>query len=165
VVWDLIGLAGVAAAEGFYQRAARLLGVAATRFDINEKMNSTERADYECLIERIRTGLREKNFTASWTEGRLMTPEQALTIREHRSIAPSPVVMQSQTSHSYPARLTTREMGVLRQVAQGLTDVQVAQKLIISHRTVNWHLSSVYSKLAISSRSAATRYAVEHHLV
>jgi DNA-binding CsgD family transcriptional regulator len=60
--------------------------------------------------------------------------------------------------------LTEREIEVLRYVAQGLTDVQVAEQLVISHRTVHSHLNSVYSKLGITSRSAATRYAIEHEL-
>jgi DNA-binding NarL/FixJ family response regulator len=49
-------------------------------------------------------------------------------------------------------------------VAQGLTDAQVAERLVISPRTVHSHLNSIYSKLGISSRSAATRYAIEHEL-
>jgi DNA-binding CsgD family transcriptional regulator/tetratricopeptide (TPR) repeat protein len=60
--------------------------------------------------------------------------------------------------------LTEREIEVLRSVAQGLTDAQVAEQLVISHRTVHSHLNSIYSKLGISSRSAATRYAIEHDL-
>lgn len=63
------------------------------------------------------------------------------------------------------AGLTMREMEVLRLVSQGLTDAQVAEQLVISPRTVNWHLTSIYSKLGISSRSAATRYAIEHRLI
>jgi len=58
-----------------------------------------------------------------------------------------------------------REVEVLRLVARGLTDVQVAEQLTISHRTVHAHLSAIYSKLGISSRSAATRYALEHFLL
>ena len=54
---------------------------------------------------------------------------------------------------------------MLRLVAQGMTDAQVAERLIVSPRTVNWHLTSIYSKLGVSSRSAATRYAIENHLV
>jgi DNA-binding NarL/FixJ family response regulator len=61
--------------------------------------------------------------------------------------------------------LTEREIEVLRSVAQGLTDAQVAEQLVISPRTVHSHLNSIYSKLGISSRSAATRYAIEHELV
>ena len=60
--------------------------------------------------------------------------------------------------------LTEREIEVLRSVAQGLTDAQVAERLVISPRTVHSHLNSIYSKLGISSRSAATRYAIEHNL-
>jgi DNA-binding CsgD family transcriptional regulator/tetratricopeptide (TPR) repeat protein len=60
--------------------------------------------------------------------------------------------------------LTQREREVLRYVARGLTDIQVAEQLVISPRTVNSHLNSIYSKLGITSRSAATRYAIEHDL-
>jgi DNA-binding CsgD family transcriptional regulator len=65
----------------------------------------------------------------------------------------------------YPGGLTAREVEVLRLVAKGLTNIQVAERLIISPRTVHAHLSSIYSKLGISSRSAATRYVLEHSLV
>jgi len=41
----------------------------------------------------------------------------------------------------------------------------VAEQLVISPRTVNWHLTSIYSKLGVSSRAAATRFAIEQHLV
>jgi DNA-binding NarL/FixJ family response regulator len=66
---------------------------------------------------------------------------------------------------AYPAGLTAREVDVLRLVAQGLTDAQVAEKLIASRRTVSTHLTSIYSKLHVASRSAATRFAFEHGLV
>jgi len=46
-----------------------------------------------------------------------------------------------------------------------LADAQVAEQLVVSPRTVNWHLSVIYSKLGVSSRCAATRYALEHTLV
>jgi DNA-binding NarL/FixJ family response regulator len=54
---------------------------------------------------------------------------------------------------------------VLRLVAQGMTDAQVAEQLILSRRTVSTHLTSIYGKLQITSRSAATRFAVENGLV
>jgi len=68
-------------------------------------------------------------------------------------------------SPTYPGGLTAREVEVLCLVAQGMTDAQVAEQLIISPRTVNFHLTSIYGKLGVSSRSAATRYAIEHHLI
>jgi DNA-binding NarL/FixJ family response regulator len=54
---------------------------------------------------------------------------------------------------------------VLRLVAQGMTNAQIAQELYLSPRTVNAHLNSVYHKLEVTSRSAATCFAVEHGLV
>ncbi len=53
---------------------------------------------------------------------------------------------------------------VLRLVAQGLTNEQIAEQLVISYRTVTTHLNSIYTKLGVLSRSAATRFAVEHQL-
>lgn len=70
-----------------------------------------------------------------------------------------------QQRQSHPGGLTTREIEVLRLVARGLTDAQVADELVLSKRTVSTHLSSIYSKLGIGSRSAATRFAFEQGLL
>lgn len=61
--------------------------------------------------------------------------------------------------------LTARETDVLRLVTEGITDGEVADRLYISPRTVGQHLRSVYNKLGVSSRTAATRRAVEDGLV
>ena len=66
---------------------------------------------------------------------------------------------------TYPDGLTTREVEVLRLVALGLTNPQIAEQLVISPSTVNTHLKSIYGKLQVTSRSAATRYAIEHNLM
>ena len=60
--------------------------------------------------------------------------------------------------------LTVREREVLALVATAMTDAEVAERLVISLRTVHAHLRSIYRKLDVRSRSAATRYAVEHGL-
>ena len=60
--------------------------------------------------------------------------------------------------------LTMREVEILRLVAAGMTNRQSAERLGLSIRTVDAHLRSIYAKLGIKSRSAATRYAVEHNL-
>jgi DNA-binding NarL/FixJ family response regulator len=61
--------------------------------------------------------------------------------------------------------LTAREVEVLRLLATGLTDAQIAEQLVLSLHTVHAHLRTIYSKLGVTSRSAATRYAFEHRLV
>ena len=64
-----------------------------------------------------------------------------------------------------PAGLTSRQAGVLRLVAQGLSDAEVAHQLALSERTVHAHLRNIYAKLGVKGRTAATRFAVEQHLV
>jgi DNA-binding NarL/FixJ family response regulator len=61
--------------------------------------------------------------------------------------------------------LTAREVEVLRLVAAGKTNRAIAERLIISEKTVARHMSNIFTKLGLSSRSAATAYAYEHDLV
>lgn len=68
-------------------------------------------------------------------------------------------------SAARPGGLTKREAEVLRLVAMGLSDAAVAERLVVSDRTVHAHLRSIFRKLEVGSRSAATRYALEHGLV
>ncbi len=72
---------------------------------------------------------------------------------------------QAPASRGNPFGLTAREIEVLRLVTLGLTTTQIADSLIISPRTADAHLRSIYSKLGVTSRSAATRSAIEHKLV
>lgn len=60
--------------------------------------------------------------------------------------------------------LTSRELEVLRLVAEGQTDRKVAERLVISPRTVNRHLSNIFSKLAVPSRTAAVAYVIRQGL-
>jgi DNA-binding NarL/FixJ family response regulator len=64
-----------------------------------------------------------------------------------------------------PRKLTMREIEVLRLLAQGLTNMEIADRLVISPRTVNAHLTSIYSKLEVTGRSAATLFAIDHKLI
>jgi DNA-binding NarL/FixJ family response regulator len=64
-----------------------------------------------------------------------------------------------------PARLTPRELDVLRLVAAGLSDAETAAQLFLSVRTVNAHLRSVYRKAGVRSRTAAARFADENGLL
>lgn len=82
--------------------------------------------------------------------------EYALSAEEPSEATPS--------APERPAGLTTREAEVLELVAQGLTNAQVAQRLFLSPRTVDTHLTSIYHKLGVGSRSAATRFALDHGL-
>ena len=64
-----------------------------------------------------------------------------------------------------PAGLTGREVEVLRLVASGRSNTQIAGELVLSEKTVARHLSNIFAKLDVGSRTAAAAYAFEHHLV
>ena len=64
-----------------------------------------------------------------------------------------------------PAGLTEREVEVLRLLAGGLTNNEIAAALFLSAKTVARHLSNIFTKIGVSSRAAATAFAFEHGLV
>jgi len=118
---------------------------------------------YERTVTAIRAQLGEEAFATLWSEGRSMTPEQALAGLQRAELPQQG--LSAKPSATYPAGLTQREVEVLRLMVKGLTIAQIADHLIISFHTANAHVRSIYTKLEVTSRSAATRYALEHHLL
>jgi predicted ATPase/DNA-binding CsgD family transcriptional regulator len=167
----LEGFAGVVAAQGELVWAAQLWGAAeALRDAMGMPIPSAYQAEYEREVTVARDTLGKQPFTTAWVEGRTMTPEQAIAA-QGKTVLPQPIPIEpssiplAKTAAIYPDDLTAREVEVLRLVAQGLTDAHIAEQLIISPRTVNTHLTSIYGKIQVSSRSGATRYAIEHQLL
>jgi DNA-binding NarL/FixJ family response regulator len=168
----LEGLADVIATQGDPARAAQLWASAKELRDaIGAPLPPVYRADYEYAVSTARTQLGEKAFATAWAEGRTMTPEQALSAQRPTKGSSSSSIGErisappNTSTIAYPDGLTSRQAEILRLVAQGLSDAQIAELLIISPRTVNSHLTSIYGKIGVSSRTAATRYAIERHLV
>jgi DNA-binding NarL/FixJ family response regulator len=64
-----------------------------------------------------------------------------------------------------PYGLTDRELEVLRHLSVGATNKAIAAELVLSVRTVDRHVSNIFTKLGVSSRAAATAYAHEHHVL
>jgi predicted ATPase/DNA-binding CsgD family transcriptional regulator len=159
IAFGLKGLGCVAAAQGHYTCAALLWGASET---FPESLNvPIPQAITKRARATARVHLGESAFAQALSDGRSMTPAQALAAYK---ALPMQTPRRVKRSLAYPAGLTAREVEVLRLVAAGLTDAQVAEYLVISLRTVNTHLTSIYNKLGINSRAAATRFAVERHL-
>ncbi len=164
----LEGLASVVAVQGESSWAARLWGAAESlRKTMATPIPPVDRLIYERSVAAACAHLGEKAFAAAWAEGSTMAPEQVLAAEGMVSIstAGSSSVTRPQKAPIAPNGLTSRELEVLRLLAQGLTSAQVAERLVIGLVTVNSHVRSIYSKLGVTSRSAATRYAIEHQLV
>jgi predicted ATPase/DNA-binding CsgD family transcriptional regulator len=161
-VYTILGLAGVVGLRGDGARAARLWGAAeALREAAGFTMSpwTASNLAYERHLSHARSQLDEAAWEAAWSEGRKMTAQEAVAYalepRQEEQFSPKP---------SYPAGLSPREAEVLKLVARGLTNAQIADDLFISPRTVERHLNSVYHKSGASSRVAAARFATEHGL-
>jgi DNA-binding NarL/FixJ family response regulator len=100
----------------------------------------------------------------------VLTPAQALATSEpSERLIPTaaPPASPPPASPSAPdplVGLTAREREVLRLLAAGLSYTEIAKQLVISPYTVNRHLTSIYTKLNVTSRHAATRFALDHGL-
>ena len=169
----LEGLAIVVTAQGQPAWAVHLWGAAQTMHQgRGTALPQVMQVRDEQAQIAARTSLGEKTFAVAWEEGRAMSPEQALVAQE---LMPIPKEKEKEQKLSEPAspavkmrfpnQLTRREMEVLRLVAEGLTDAQVAQKLVLSPGTVSWYVRSICGKLGVSSRTAATRTAMEQRLL
>jgi DNA-binding NarL/FixJ family response regulator len=93
---------------------------------------------------------------------------EQITKPEPSSLHPTTKLQDAEINLQTPLEsivLTRREQEVLSLLTMGLTNAQIAERLVVSLSTVNTHVRSIYIKLEVTSRSAATRYAIEHHLV
>jgi DNA-binding NarL/FixJ family response regulator len=161
----LEGLASVLATQGELARAARLWGAAETlRGTMGTPLPPAYRVEYERSVAAARTQLGENAFAAAWIEGRAMTPEQALATRGPVAAPAEMVTPPTKSAPSYPDGLTAREVEVLQLVAAGLSNQEIAERLIISERTVNSHLVHIFNKLGVNSRAAATAFAIRQKL-
>jgi predicted ATPase/DNA-binding CsgD family transcriptional regulator len=171
----LEGLAAVTEMQGQSIRAAQLYGFAASlRSRLGAPLTLIDRPAYEQTMAVLRAQLDESTFLKVWRAGQAMSLEEALVevaqvkARAHLppTLAPAPVeTPPTSPAQGNPFGLTARELEVLRLVTQGLTTIQIAHQLLISPRTADAHLRSIYSKLAVTSRAAATRSAIEHQLI
>ena len=121
-----------------------------------------DRELYARTLENLRSRLGEEAFETAWSEGRAMSTKQAI---DHALEYQATSKEQPPPSEEYPAGLSAREVEVLKLVANGMTNAQIARELYISPRTVNAHMGSVYHKIGSHSRAEAARFVSEHGLL
>jgi DNA-binding CsgD family transcriptional regulator len=139
-------LAYLAGDEGRHREAARLFGAA----DAARRQTGVVRfrifdADHELRVTAIRDSQGESDFRAAWDEGAALTIEEAIAYarRGHGE--------RKRPSKGW-ASLTPTELDVVRLACEGLGNKEIATRLFVSPRTVQAHLSHVYSKLGVGSR-------------
>jgi predicted ATPase/DNA-binding CsgD family transcriptional regulator/transcriptional regulator with XRE-family HTH domain len=161
----LAALAAVAVRRGQAALAARLLGASGAVWSGTDGTGGgglpphAHGLDSEFGREAeaaARAALGEEAFAAAESQGRALSPEQALA----QAVAgPAAASVARGAARRDPGGLTAREAEVLRHVAAGETDRQIAAALVLSETTVGRHLTNIYAKLGVSSRAAATAVA------
>jgi predicted ATPase/DNA-binding CsgD family transcriptional regulator len=169
----LAGLAGIVLSQNQPALAARLFG-ACERYQekLGVRLQLNELRQYKADLETLRGRLTPTDFASFWAEGRKWSPGQAIsqvetfqaTLLKEMTLSRPAADSGSPKTTACDSGLSAREQEVLVLLAKGMTNKQIAQTLVISPKTVNRHLEAIFSKLGVNSRSAATRYALEHHL-
>jgi non-specific serine/threonine protein kinase len=160
------------------ERATRLLAAAAAYREADGiGIADIRHVGYAQALAAARSALGEERFTTVTAEGRQLTLDHAVAEAlavlaspraTHEAGKPGSLHDESVTPKSpapHLAGLTSRELDVLRLVAEGLSNRQIAERLYLSPKTVSSHLVSVFAKLGVSSRAGAARVARDHGLV
>jgi predicted ATPase/class 3 adenylate cyclase/DNA-binding CsgD family transcriptional regulator len=148
--------ATLAVNAGSHREAARLFGAAAV---IRQRMGVVRLkvwdADYEASLAALRDALGKKDFESAWAEGAALSTEEAIAYAQRGR-------GQRKRPTSGWASLTPTERDVVRLMSEGLANNDIATRLSVSPRTVQTHLTHVYTKLGLTSRVQLVQEAARH---
>ena len=168
----LASLAEIAAARGHTIHAAQLFGAVGALLDETATLLlPADRTEYHRNVASTRAQLGEAAFEAAWTEGAAMTLGQAIafasteseTLLKEEATAPS--LSPLQAAKEQFDGLTAREREVAVLVAQGKSNRDIAETLVVSERTAAAHIGNILSKLEFTSRTQIATWAIEKGLV
>jgi predicted ATPase/class 3 adenylate cyclase/DNA-binding CsgD family transcriptional regulator len=155
---DILECLGTLAGEaGSHREAARLFGAAhGIRQGIGAVRFKVWDARYEASVAPLRDAMGDKDFDSAWGEGAALSTEEAISYAQRgRGERKRPT--------SGWASLTPTERDVVRLVSEGLANNDIATRLFVSPRTVQTHLTHVYTKLGLSSRVQLVQEAARHN--
>jgi predicted ATPase/DNA-binding CsgD family transcriptional regulator len=147
----LDGLAPIAAALGHLDLAAKLFGAASGwRETYQHEPWFPMPNDFSKSAASVRRRIGERAWLDAYEVGMKLNSEQAL------DFAQETITTLDEELQRRSMGLTAREVEVLQLVADGLTNAEIAERLVLSKRTVHAHLRSIFDKLGVNSRTAAT---------
>jgi predicted ATPase/DNA-binding CsgD family transcriptional regulator len=159
-------IAALAAAETQSERAVQLAGAAARiREEVGAPLSPMKRARLDHWLVPVRQALGAETTTQAWQAGRDMAAEQALDLAHTATEAPTTRSSGSPgRSAQQVAGLSPREREVAALLALELSNRQIAQRLVVTERTVAAHIEHILNKLGFASRHQVGAWADEHGL-
>lgn len=162
VIDGIEGLARVAATAGQADVAVRLFAAGvALRDKLTFPLSPTEIAYAEPIMQALRQSLGVDGFAAAWAAGQALTQEAAV----ETALALQAAAARGDGARESAACLTERELEVLRLLAAGYSNRELADRLYISPATAARHIANIYNKLGVDSRAKATAFAHQHGLL
>ena len=175
VLRGMVGLAAIRAADGEVERAARLLGaIDALSAHIGPVLNAEGEALRAAALSTTRDRLGRERFSAQWELGQSMTMAVAIddALSSSLDVDTAPPSLVASAPNALPPtpslvsiQLSPREREVLALLCQRFTNLEIAEALFISYRTVTTHVTSIFNKLGVNSRRDAAAVAVRDALV
>ncbi|MDT5048666.1 MAG: hypothetical protein QOG75_4559 [Mycobacterium sp.] len=149
-------LAALAIGAGSHREAARLFAAAES---IRQRMGAVRfkiwDAGYQAAVAALRDAMGEQDFDSAWAEGAALSTEEAIAYAQRGR-------GQRKRPTSGWGALTPTERDVVRLVSEGLANNDIATRLFVSPRTVQTHLTHVYTKLGLTSRVQLAQEAARH---
>jgi DNA-binding NarL/FixJ family response regulator len=159
----LEGIAQIDAGEGEDARAVRLWAAAATLRDtLGVPRWPVQHVMHERSNATVRARLDDVRWASAWTEGTAMSIEQAVAYACQEPEPPDPALASPPAA--YPSGLSAREVEVLRLIAAGKTNREIADALFLSPGTVNVHVTHILTKTNSTNRTEAALFARDHGL-
>jgi DNA-binding CsgD family transcriptional regulator len=153
---DALDCLATLAAEANPEHAARMLGAAQSmRQRHGAVLFTVFQADYDALLAKVRDALGHDAFEAAWSEGYALSTDEAISYAQRGRGA------RGRPANGWES-LTPAELDVVRLVTEGLPNKDIAARLFVSPRTVQTHLTHVYTKLSVSSRVQLAQEAARH---
>jgi DNA-binding NarL/FixJ family response regulator len=123
------------------------------------ELPAARRAGHEQIIAEVGEALGEATFAAAWAEGRADPTSLVAAALAARDAAAAVSTRNEDELHGGISELSARERDVLRLLALGRTDREIADALYVTRRTASKHVSAILAKLGVRSRTAAAAIA------
>jgi non-specific serine/threonine protein kinase len=145
-----------------------LSAIELAREELGVQLTAVDQAKVQKVIERSRERAGEAEFRQAWADGRGMSLEQAVAVAlaELDSLgAPSFARSPRQSGNEKIGGLTAREREVAAHVAQGESNREIAEALVVTERTVESHVTHILHKLGFTSRAEIRKWMLEKGMV